>query len=109
MARSATCPALPDILEMVGGTMSSITEAGISLALEFAPEAGVIQTRFISAALLAMRMLAGDEDGLETLPEQVGQTLTELDPALPGERDHIVFLGRDWRFGLAVSASLNLQ
>lgn len=82
------------------------------LPLEFASEDGVIQTRFISTAILALRLLVGGEDAhedLQGLPDQVARGLASFDPAPLVPFDHVVFLGRDWRHGLALTAALNLQ
>ncbi len=88
------------------------TLADTVLHLEFAPEHGVIQTRFISAACLALRLLLGDTTvsrSLDELPDQVERALAAFDPAPLLGYEQIVFLGRDWRFGLAQAAALNLQ
>ena len=86
--------------------------ADLILPLEFAPEHGTIQTRFISASLLALRLLiggAGAHSQLESLPEQVAQGLAEFDPAPLARFGHIVFLGRGWHYPLALAAAMNLQ
>jgi fructoselysine-6-P-deglycase FrlB-like protein len=78
------------------------------LHLDFAPERGVIQTRFISAAVLALRMLIGPEtSGPERLPDAVARGLDELDGGLSRFR-HIVFIGRGPQYGLAMSAALTV-
>jgi fructoselysine-6-P-deglycase FrlB-like protein len=82
------------------------------LSLEFASEEGVIQTRFITAAILALRLLVGGEaahTALGGVPEQVEQGLATFDPTPLVGFDHVVFLGRDWRHGVALTGALNLQ
>src|SRR5207244_7174984 len=77
-----------------------------------APEQGVIQTRFISAAVVALRRLIDGERArttLRDLPDRVEQGLANLDPAPLAPFGHVVFLGRSWRHGLALMAALNLQ
>ncbi|GCE13857.1 SIS domain-containing protein [Tengunoibacter tsumagoiensis] len=99
---------------LLSGEQGSPAEelADETFPLEFAPEKGVIQTRFIVASLLALRLLfARDEDlpYLQTLPAQVERSLQEFDPQAFAQYAHSVFLGRDWRAGLASVAALNLQ
>jgi len=80
------------------------------LPLEFASEEGVIQTRFISAALMALRLLV-DGSARETVrrvPEKVEQGLVDFEPDPLTRFGHVVFLGRGWRYGLALAARLNL-
>jgi fructoselysine-6-P-deglycase FrlB-like protein len=86
--------------------------ADVFLPLEFAPEHGTIQTRFISASLLALRLLIGGQDAfvsLDQLPDQVDRGLAEFDPVALARFSHIVFLGREWRYPLALAAAMNLQ
>ncbi len=93
-----------------GAPAGALAEA--TLSLEFASEEGVIQTRFISAAILALRLLVGGEaarSALGGVPEQVEQGLAAFDPAPLVGFDHVVFLGRDWRHGVALTGALNLQ
>jgi fructoselysine-6-P-deglycase FrlB-like protein len=97
---------------IVGDAGSPAEELADSvLHLDFAPERGVIQTRFISAAVLALRMLIGPRTGtagVESVPGEVERGLAELDTsALSGFR-HVVFIGRGPQYGLALSAALTL-
>jgi glucosamine--fructose-6-phosphate aminotransferase (isomerizing) len=95
------------VLLMVGELGSPAEEwADATIALPFASEPGVVQTRFITAALLALRRLLTDEE-LADLPEQVERGLDFDATAL--DQPHLVYLGRDWRYGLACSAALTLQ
>jgi glucosamine--fructose-6-phosphate aminotransferase (isomerizing) len=96
------------------GELDSPAEAHADaiLALEFAPEQGVIQTRFITAAIQAVRLLvsgAAARAVLEDLPERLERALAAFDAAPLLPFDHVVFLGRGWRYGLASTAALNLQ
>src|SRR5919197_3281534 len=99
---------------LVGGELGAPAQeqADAVLPLEFAPEQGVIQTRFISAAALALRLLIGGEGArqrLRDLPDRIEQGLAAFDPAPLVSFGHVVFLGRGWRHGLALLAALNLQ
>jgi glucosamine--fructose-6-phosphate aminotransferase (isomerizing) len=108
---------------LVAGEAGSAAEpyADETLVLEFASEQGVIQTRFITASIEALRLLtqvpgAGQAhapatpDGTDGgLASEVEEGLGAFDPSPYLQFDHVVFLGRDWRYGLARSAALNLQ
>jgi fructoselysine-6-P-deglycase FrlB-like protein len=79
------------------------------LRLEFAAEDAIIQTRFFASSLLALRLLIGSETDLDDVPDAVQRTLTGFQPTdLAGYR-HFVFLGRHWRYGVALGARLNVQ
>ena len=99
---------------LVGGEPGAPAQeqADAVLPLEFAPEQGVIQTRFISAATLALRLLVGGAPAraaLRDLPDRIERALSAFDPAPLVSFGHVVFLGRGWRYGLALLAALNLQ
>ncbi|MGH2389948.1 MAG: SIS domain-containing protein [Chloroflexota bacterium] len=101
------------VMLLCGAVQSPAGEhADFVLPLEFAAEQSVIQTRFISAALLVLRLLIGGEDKRDELarvPEQLEAALARFDGAELTGYDQLVFLGRGWRHGLAMSAALNLQ
>ncbi|HVC83094.1 MAG TPA: hypothetical protein VNL35_21610 [Chloroflexota bacterium] len=80
------------------------------LPLEFAAEQGIIQTRFLSAAFLALRLLIGGA-GLppDDLPDRLERALSSFDPGPLLGLARTVFLGRGWRYGLAVGAALHQQ
>ncbi len=98
---------------LLGGEPGSpaLAQADITLPLEFAAEEGIVQTRFISAAILALRLLIeGPAPGaLDLLPDGVAQALASFDSAPLLTFGHVAFLGRGWRHGLAMSAALSLQ
>ncbi len=82
------------------------------LPLEFAAERSVIQTRYIAAATLALRLLIGPPEAraaLAELPDRMAEGLENFDPAALTDAAQVVFLGRGWRYGLALMAALNLQ
>lgn len=88
--------------------------ADMVITLEFAAEQGVIQTRFIVAAAEALRVLIAGAAGhgfltLDDLPERMEQALANFDPSPLLKFDHIVYLGRGWRYGLACAAALNIE
>jgi fructoselysine-6-P-deglycase FrlB-like protein len=98
---------------LLGGEAGSPAQphSDTSLLLEFAPEDGIVQTRFISAAILALRLLADESAAgmLDGLPDHVAEAIASFDSSALLAFGHVVFLGRDWRHGLAMSAALNLQ
>lgn len=101
---------------LLTGQLGSPAEAYADtvVALEFAAEQGVIQTRFIIAATEAMRMLIAGAAGysystMNALPDLMQQAIASFDASSLLSFDHIVYLGRDWRYGLARAAALNLQ
>jgi fructoselysine-6-P-deglycase FrlB-like protein len=101
-------------LALIVGDPGSPAEAlaDVVLPLEFAPEQGIIQTRFISAACMALRLIIGGDAagrGLDGLPDQVERSLATFDPGPLLDYERVVFLGHDWRYGLAQAAALNLQ
>jgi len=96
-ARAAGAPVL-----LLGGEEDSPAArvADAVLPLEFAAEQGVIQTRFVSASIVALNTLlrAGKaEDRAWGLPDRVAQGLAALDPTPLLRFDHVVFLGRGSR------------
>jgi glutamine---fructose-6-phosphate transaminase (isomerizing) len=101
---------------LLTGQQGSAAEAhaDITITLEFAAEQGVIQTRFIVAVTEALRVLIAGAAGhgfltLHDLPERMQQALADFNPSPLLQFDHIVYLGRGWRYGLACAAALNIQ
>jgi glutamine---fructose-6-phosphate transaminase (isomerizing) len=97
---------------LVGDRRSAAeAEAGAVLSLDFAAESTVIQTRFVSASLLALRLLidSGARAALADLPAQVEAGLGADGIDDLAQYDHVVFLGMRERYGLARLAALNLQ
>src|SRR5947209_3412118 len=86
---------------LVVGEQGSPAEAHADtvLTLEFAPEQGVIQTRFVVAATQALRLLmVGTHESVDDLPESMEQALTTFDPTPLLRFEHVVYLGRGWRY-----------
>ncbi|MFC4856331.1 SIS domain-containing protein [Actinophytocola glycyrrhizae] len=77
------------------------------VALEFADEKSVVQTRFATAALVLLRTALGEQ--LNGLP---AEATTELATPLPQElpaATQWTFLGTGWTIGLANEAALKLR
>ncbi len=108
LARGAGAP----ILLIVGEPNSPAANlADLVLPLEFAPENGIVQTRFITSVMLALRLMldSAGRSELHVLPAHLQARLqSEVPISLDGAPD-VVFLGRDWRWGMALSAALTVQ
>ena len=77
------------------------------IALDFADERSVVQTRFATTALSLLRAHLGFD-----LAESVADARAALDaplPIEPGSADRWAFLGRGWTVGLASEAALKLR
>jgi fructoselysine-6-P-deglycase FrlB-like protein len=77
------------------------------VALEFADERSVVQTRFATTVLSLLRAHEGFD-----LAASVADAEAALDaplPVAPGQADRWAFLGRGWTIGLANEAALKLR
>jgi fructoselysine-6-P-deglycase FrlB-like protein len=99
--------ALPgtNTIAIVGDRQSPIAEAARqAVALDFADERSVVQTRFVTSTIALGRVWIG---------EDMARIAREADDALEGDlpvdissHDHYVFLGSGWCVGLAAEAAL---
>jgi fructoselysine-6-P-deglycase FrlB-like protein len=81
--------------------------AETSIALDFADERSVVQTRFATSALALFRAHLGED--LERAIADGGRALADpLDPD-PSRFAHVVFLGHGWTVGIAEEAALKLR
>jgi fructoselysine-6-P-deglycase FrlB-like protein len=81
--------------------------AGSVLALDFADEKSVVQTRFATSALLLLRASLGES--LSALPAAASAALASpLAPELTAA-SQVTFLGTGWTIGLANEAALKLR
>jgi CRISPR-associated protein Cas5a/b/c len=77
------------------------------VALEFADERSVVQTRFATSALALLRAHLGQD--LEPVIAQ-GEAATDVElPIEPTEHSHYVFLGKGWGAAMANEAALKLR
>jgi fructoselysine-6-P-deglycase FrlB-like protein len=77
------------------------------IALDFADEKSVVQTRFATAALLLLR--ASLDEDVSALPEAAAAALeSPLAPELLAA-EQVTFLGTGWTIGLANEAALKLR
>jgi fructoselysine-6-P-deglycase FrlB-like protein len=100
-----TVPTGTETVAIVGATPSPIADAcGASVLLDFAAEASVVQTRFVTSTLMYARACFGTDadaitrDGVEALSARL--------PIDPIRFTHHVFLGTGWCVGLAAAAAL---
>jgi CRISPR-associated protein Cas5a/b/c len=88
-----------------GTPVADVADAAV--ALEFADERSVVQTRFATSTLALLRAHLG-----EPLDAAIAQAEAALEEDLPietGAHDHYVFLGAGWSVGLANEAALKLR
>jgi fructoselysine-6-P-deglycase FrlB-like protein len=77
------------------------------VALPFADERSVVQTRFATSALALLRAHFGES--LEGVAGDGRRALSDPLPPSIGGHDHFVFLGRGWTVGLAHEAALKIR
>lgn len=81
--------------------------AGTVIALDFADERSVVQTRFATTALVLLRASLGES--LSALPAEAAEALAApLAPELLAA-EQVTFLGTGWTIGLANEAALKLR
>jgi fructoselysine-6-P-deglycase FrlB-like protein len=78
-----------------------------AIALDFADEESVVQTRFATSALALLRAHLGDS--LEEAATDAEAALEAQLPAQPSDVGQWVFLGSGWTVGLAAEAALKLR
>jgi fructoselysine-6-P-deglycase FrlB-like protein len=88
-----------------GEPVDELTDA--QLALDFADERSVVQTRFPTTVLALARAAYGKD--LEPIVADGRKALDMPLPTDPADIDHLVFLGTGWTFGLANEAALKVR
>ncbi|EKU48261.1 SIS domain-containing protein [Brevibacterium casei] len=131
ISRSGTTTEVVDALErlrgsvpvtaIVGGADSPIGERSNDvIALDFADERSVVQTRFCTSTIALLRSWAGGAEALGTavsdaqaVLEGISEDFTEFDPAILDDAlidaEQYSFLGMGWTWGLANEAALKLR
>jgi fructoselysine-6-P-deglycase FrlB-like protein len=118
ITRSGTTTEVLDVLDRVRGRMPTLAitaddaarVAGVAdqtIALPFADERSVVQTRFATSTLALLRAHL-DED----LTQAIADARTAVDGELPDgalDRSQFTFLGRHWTVGLANEAALKMR
>jgi fructoselysine-6-P-deglycase FrlB-like protein len=104
----ATLPRTLPTYAVVGAESAPVTtSAGHSVALDFADEASVVQTRFATTVLVLL--LAGIGVDTEGAAVQAELALADDLPAGSEAASSFVFLGHGWTVGLANEAALKLR
>jgi fructoselysine-6-P-deglycase FrlB-like protein len=118
VSRSGTTTEVLDLLRRADGAAPTVAvtavpaspvtaAAGSTVALPFADERSVVQTRFATAALVLLRAHLGiDPAPAAAAAERVLAAELPLDP---GGFDRFHFLGHGWTVGLASEAALKLR
>ena len=118
ITRSGTTTEVLDLLDRMRGRVPTlaitaddatpVTElASQVIALPFADERSVVQTRFATSTLALLRAHLGQD-----LTRAIGDARTAVDGALPDgalDRSQFTFLGRHWTVGLANEAALKMR
>jgi fructoselysine-6-P-deglycase FrlB-like protein len=98
----------PRRIAIVGVEGTPIAEsADATIALAFADERSVVQTRFATTTLALLRAHLGQD--LAPAIEQAEGALEDDLPVDPAAHDHWVFLGTGWSVGVAHEAALKLR
>jgi fructoselysine-6-P-deglycase FrlB-like protein len=117
ISRSGTTTEVVHLLERLDGVPRAVVTADASspaaqlaetsIALDFADERSVVQTRFATSALAMFRAHLGEDLGPAI--KDTERALTEpMDPD-PTRFAHVVFLGHGWTVGIAEEAALKLR
>lgn len=78
-----------------------------AIALDFADEESIVQTRFATSALALLRAHLGES--LDQAAADADSALAAPLPAQPSDVGQWVFLGRGWTVGIAAEAALKLR
>ncbi|GAA2404296.1 SIS domain-containing protein [Streptomyces coeruleofuscus] len=118
LTRSGTTTEVLELLRRLRGrtpttAVTAVPEAPVSeladavVALDFADETSVVQTRFASAELVLLRAHLGEDLG--HLPQQGHSALDDPMPAGVLEAEQFTFLGKGWAYGIAQEAALKMR
>jgi fructoselysine-6-P-deglycase FrlB-like protein len=115
ISRSGTTTEVIQLLERLTGVPRAVVTADAgspaaelaetSIALDFADERSVVQTRFATSALALFRAHLGED--LAPAIADAERALAE--PSDPTPFEHVVFLGHGWTVGIAEEAALKLR
>ncbi|HYX83671.1 MAG TPA: SIS domain-containing protein [Gaiellales bacterium] len=117
ISRSGTTTEVLDVLRSLPGTptlaVTAVAESPIAaaaeraVALPFADERSVVQTRAATAVLVMLRAHLGFDPASSI--EAARRVLAAPHPVAPEAFDRFHFLGRGWTLGLASEAALKLR
>jgi fructoselysine-6-P-deglycase FrlB-like protein len=117
ITRSGTTTEVLDLLERLRGRVPTVAltasgatpingAADATVALDFADERSVVQTRFATTVLALLRVTLGHD--VEAVAADGERVLRQPLYAL-AESEQVTFLGRGWTVGLAHEAALKLR
>jgi fructoselysine-6-P-deglycase FrlB-like protein len=117
ISRSGTTTEVVQLLERLDGVPRAVVTADAgspaaqlaetSIALDFADERSIVQTRFATSALAMFRAHLGEDLG-RAIEDAEGALIEPIDPD-PTRFAHVVFLGHGWTVGIAEEAALKLR
>jgi fructoselysine-6-P-deglycase FrlB-like protein len=116
ISRSGTTTEVIDLLGGLSGpslaivgdpTGAAVSVAGAALAMPFADERSVVQTRFATSALALLR--AGLGEDVSALAEDAQRALDAPLPLDPAATEQVTFVGQGWTVGLAHEAALKCR
>lgn len=118
ISRSGTTTEVLEVLDGVRGTLPTVAitadpkmpvrdHADQLVALEFAAERSVVQTRFATTALALLRAHLGED--LSPVIADAWAALETPPPVGALDRGQFTFLGRGWTVGLAHEAALKMR
>lgn len=118
ITRSGTTSEVLDVLDNVRGRIPTLAltadantpvadHADAVIALDFADERSVVQTRFATSVLAMFRSHLGEDTSPACADAQ--NALRDPVPGTGGARRQFVFLGHGWTAGLAHEAALKLR
>jgi fructoselysine-6-P-deglycase FrlB-like protein len=115
ISRSGTTTEVIQLFERLAGVPRAVVTADAaspaaelaetSIALDFADERSVVQTRFATSALAMFRAHLGEDLG----PAIADAERALAEPSDPTPFEHVVFLGHGWTVGIAEEAALKLR
>lgn len=117
ISRSGTTSEILEALAAVPSGVTKVVVTGVAdspaarladevLVYDYADERSVVQTRFPTVFLMALRAALGED--VSGLPAQLDAALAAPSPVEAGH-DHIVYLGTGWTYGLAQEAALKIR
>jgi fructoselysine-6-P-deglycase FrlB-like protein len=98
---------VPTTVLVADATSPAAQIATYAVALPFADERAVVQTRFPTSALALLRAHLGEQLGPVIADAEVA--LRAPLPLLPGRVEQVSFLGRGWTLGIAHEAALKCR
>jgi fructoselysine-6-P-deglycase FrlB-like protein len=97
----------PRVVITADGDSPAVVLSGARVAIPFADERSVVQTRFATSVLALLRAHLGED--IRPAIADAERALDEPLPLEPTDVHHVVFLGHGWSVGIAEEAALKLR